>query len=66
MRISKHISLAEATKSNTAERLGIHNFPDSSILINMQNVAENVFEPLREYIAEPIYITSFLQKSRTQ
>ena len=59
MRISKHISLAEATKSNTAERLGIHNFPESSILINMQTVAENVFEPLREYIAEPIYITSF-------
>ena len=64
MNISKHITLREATKSNTAERLGIDNFPESSVLIKMQAVAENVFEPLREYIAEPIYISSFYRSGK--
>jgi len=57
--ISKHISLKEATRSNTANRLGIHNFPDSDILVNMQSLAINIFEPLREWVGGPIYITSF-------
>lgn len=59
IRISKHISIKEATRSNTAERLGIDNFPDSSTLVNMQALAENVFEPLRRHFEHPIYITSF-------
>ena len=59
IRISKHISIKEATRSNTAERLGIDNFPDSPTLVNMQALAENVFEPLREHFDHPIYITSF-------
>lgn len=57
--ISKHISLKEATKSNTAERLGIENFPNNDTLIQMQALAENIFEPLREHVGGPIYITSF-------
>ena len=57
--ISEHISLKEATKSNTATRLGIDNFPTNDILINMQTVANKIFEPLRIYIGEPIYISSF-------
>jgi len=57
--ISKHISLKEATKSNTANRLGIENFPDNDTLIQMQALAENIFEPLREHVGGPIYITSF-------
>lgn len=59
IKISKHISIKEATRSNTAERLGIDNFPDSPTLVNMQALAENVFEPLREHFGHPIYITSF-------
>jgi zinc D-Ala-D-Ala carboxypeptidase len=59
IKISKHISIKEATRSNTAERLGIDNFPSSPTLVNMQALAENVFEPLREHFGHPIYITSF-------
>jgi len=59
IKISKHISIKEATRSNTAERLGIDNFPNSPTLVNMQALAENVFEPLREHFGHPIYITSF-------
>jgi hypothetical protein len=59
IKISKHISIKEATRSNTAERLGIDNFPNSPVLVNMQALAENVFEPLRKHFGHPIYITSF-------
>ena len=59
IKISEHISIKEATRSNTAERLGIDNFPDSPTLANMQALAENVFEPLRKHFGHPIYITSF-------
>lgn len=59
IKISKHISIKEATRSNTAERLGIDNFPNSPTLVNMQALAENVFEPLRKHFGHPIYITSF-------
>jgi len=57
--VSKHISLKEATKSNTAQRLGIENFPNNDTLIQMQALAENIFEPLRKHVGGPIYITSF-------
>ena len=57
--ISKYISLKEATRSDTAERLGIDNFPGSEELANMRALAENIFEPLRSYVDGPIYISSF-------
>lgn len=59
--ISEHISLKEATKSNTAERLGIDNFPNSEQLQHMQALGLNIFEPLRRFVAGPIYITSFFR-----
>ena len=59
MKISDHISMKEAVRSNTAKRLGIENFPDNQALVNMQTLAEKVFEPLRNHFAEPIYISSF-------
>lgn len=59
MNISEHVSLKEATRSNTAKRLGIENMPDSETLITMQITAEHIFEPLRNKFNEPIYISSF-------
>ena len=59
MQLTNHISLTEATKSNTAERLGIDNFPNSYILSKMQETATQLFEPLRIFVGEPIYISSF-------
>lgn len=59
MQLTTHISLTEATKSNTAERLGIDNFPNSYILSKMQETATQLFEPLRIFAGEPIYISSF-------
>tara|TARA_R110000822_G_scaffold28198_9_gene83946 strand:+ start:99 stop:563 length:465 start_codon:yes stop_codon:yes gene_type:complete len=56
--ISKHISEKEATKSITALRLAIDNTPDGNMLSNMKLLAENIFEPLREYVGGPIKINS--------
>ncbi len=56
--ISKHITFAEATKSNTATRLGINNNPSPEIIETMKATAENVFEPIREQCG-PIRISSF-------
>ena len=57
--ISKHITLAEATKSNTAIRLGISNQPTEEHLANMKYLAESIFEPLREHFGKPIAVSSF-------
>ena len=57
--ISKHISTAEATESATALRLGIKNTPNEVELETMKYVAENLFEPIREWYDKPIKINSF-------
>jgi hypothetical protein len=57
--ISKHISLQEATESATALRMGIKNVPNEVELDAMKYVAENLFEPIREWYDKPIKINSF-------
>lgn len=59
MRISKHISIEEATLSPTALRLGIDNTPNEEILVNMKLVAERCFEPIRNWYGKPIKVNSF-------
>jgi len=58
-RISKHLSLKEATRSNTATRLEIKNEPRELDLVRMIEIAEKVFEPLREWVSGPIKVNSF-------
>ena len=57
--ISKHISYKEGVYSNTALRRGIDNTPTDDQLYFMEIVAEEVFEPLREWVGGPIKINSF-------
>jgi hypothetical protein len=47
--------------SITATRRGISNDPDDEQLVNMELIAEKVFEPLREYVGGPIKINSFFR-----
>ena len=61
VRISKHITYKEATRSATALRLGIENVPNQYELQNMEMVAKHVFEPLREAVDAPIKINSFFR-----
>jgi len=58
-RISEHVSLKEAIKSNTATRLQIKNEPRELDLVRMALIAEEVFEPLREWVGGPIKVNSF-------
>lgn len=58
MQLSEHLTLAEVIKSNTAKRLGIDNTPTPEHLANLKLVAENIFEPIRNYFNKPIYVSS--------
>ena len=60
-RISKHVSYKEGTYSRTAERRDLDNTPNADQLKCMQEIAENVFEPLRAYVGGPIKINSFFR-----
>ncbi len=59
--ISNHISYKEGTHSNTAIRRNIDNIPNDYQLANMNGVALNIFEPLREWVGGPIKINSFFR-----
>ncbi len=62
--LSKHISYKEAVRSETATRLNISNIPNEDILKNMVLVAEEVFEPLREWAKHPIRVNSFYRSPK--
>ena len=59
--ISEHISYKESTNSITAIRRGIDNTPTDDHLHFMEIIAEEVFEPLREWVGGPIKINSFFR-----
>jgi zinc D-Ala-D-Ala carboxypeptidase len=58
MRISKHLSLAEVMRSETAKRRGISNMPTPEHIENFKILAENVFEKVREHFKVPIHVSS--------
>lgn len=58
MKISKHLTLAELITSQTAIRKKIDNTPSEQVISNLKLVAENVFEPLRDGLGQPIRISS--------
>lgn len=60
-RISEHISWKEATHSNTATRKGIKNEPNFTEVQAMKQLAEKVFEPLRNHFNKPILVNSFFR-----
>ena len=57
MKLSKNFVLSEITHSNTAKRLGIDNEPTETHLQNMQNLVDNLLQPLRDAVG-PIRISS--------
>ena len=59
--ISKHVSYKEATHSATALRRGLDNTPNDEQLKCMEEVAKNLFEPLREWVGGPIKVNSFFR-----
>ena len=61
MKISDHITYAEAIHSNTAKRRGIDNTPSEIQVLSMKLLADKIFEPLREFVGGPIKVNSFFR-----
>jgi len=58
MNLSKHVTLAEFERSETAINRGINNSMNEWEIERAKLVCENCFEPIREYLAQPIKINS--------
>jgi len=58
MKLSKNLTLAEVIRSESAKRNGIDNTPTAKHLENLKVIANNVFQPIREYFKTAINISS--------
>ena len=58
MKLSKYVSLAEVTRSDTAKRRGIDNSPTAEHQENLKVICEEVFDKVREYFGVPLFISS--------
>ena len=54
MRLSKHFTLEEMCKSQTAVRKGIDNTPGSGEVKNLENVCYEILEPVRNKYDKPL------------
>ena len=61
MKISDHITYAEAIHSNTAKRKSIDNTPSEVQVLSMKLLADKIFEPLRKWVGGPIKVNSFFR-----
>ena len=53
-----HFTLSELKRSATADKLGINNSIPMSIIPNIEMLINQVLDPIREYMNEPIYVNS--------
>ena len=58
MKLSKNLTLVEVIRSESAKRNGIDNTPTAKHLENLKAIANNVFQPIREYFKTAINISS--------
>ena len=58
MSISKHFTLDELMKSQTALRLGLDNTPVAEELEALAQLCEKVLEPIREHYGLPVVVSS--------
>ena len=57
MQLTQHFTLAELTKSSTAERLGLDNTPPPEVLPALTSTAE-MLERIRSSLGVPVTVTS--------
>lgn len=63
MNLSPHFTLAEATFSQTATRLGVDNTPDAEIIERMKEAAEGM-EKVRDFLGVPIHVNSWFRSDK--
>ncbi len=47
--ISKNFTLAELCNSAAAKRFGINNNPDDKVIKNLELLAKNILQPIRDH-----------------
>lgn len=57
-KLTEHFSLNEFTRSSVAAKHGICNEPPVEAISNLQNLCQEVLEPLRNYYGKAIHINS--------
>ena len=58
MKLSENLDLSEITRSESAKRNNISNTPTPEHIENLKALAENIFQPIRDYFKKPIRISS--------
>ena len=58
MKLTKHFTLEEFTRSSTAKARGIDNTVPDKLIPALRNLCVTVLEPLREQAKEPVEISS--------
>ena len=58
MMLSKNLSIEEFSNSTTAKRKGIDNTPKDEHLEAAKQLAENIFQPIRDHFGKPIWLSS--------
>ena len=58
MKLTKHFTLEELTRSATADNFRITNNPTLQDISNLIQLCQTVLEPLREQLNQPLIITS--------
>lgn len=56
--LSKNLTLQECITSQTAARRRIDNTPPADVICNLREVAEHIFQPIREHFGKPIRVSS--------
>ena len=54
----KYFTIKELCKSSTATQRGINNSPNSEIVCNLEQLVDNILDPLREVYGKPIIVNS--------
>lgn len=57
--VSRYVSYQEAYDSPTAKKLGVKNIPTTEQAALVECIAINHFDPLREAVGGPLFISSF-------
>ena len=58
MNLSPHFTLAELTRSETAQRYQIDNTPDVAGIAKLRKVCETILEPVRAHFGGPVIVNS--------
>ena len=58
LKLSKNFTLQEFCKSSAAKKHGLNNVPNAEQISNLQALCDNVLQPLRDGLGEPVIINS--------